>query len=76
MDYVLWDRVQIAVYSSKPGSLYELNTRITNAIHETSMQQMSVFIELEYPFERCALMMKVVVVMLQVNNRNWVPLTF
>ena len=47
----LWDRVQTVVYSSKPGSLYELNARITNAVHEISEQQRNVFNELEYPCE-------------------------
>jgi hypothetical protein len=54
--YFLLGHLKTVVYSSKPRSLDELKVRITNAIHETSEQQLrNVFNELEYRFGRCVL---------------------
>jgi hypothetical protein len=51
LDYFLWGHLKTVVYFSKPRYLDELKVRMTNAIHETSEQQVrNVFKELEYRF--------------------------
>jgi hypothetical protein len=48
--------VKTVVYSLKPHSLDELKFRITNAIHETTEQQLkNIFNGLEYRFQWCVL---------------------
>jgi hypothetical protein len=51
LDCFLWGHLETVVYFSKPRSLDELKVRMTNAVHETSEQQVwNVFKELEYRF--------------------------
>ena len=54
--------------------LYELSARVTNAVNEISEQQINVFSDLEYPCERCTLMMTVMEVTLKVRNLKSIPL--